>query len=34
VLVEGRDPAAVRGDVVDFRSAYQTVGYCFQPART
>lgn len=29
VLVEARDPAAVRRDVVDFRSAYQTVGYCF-----
>jgi glycine hydroxymethyltransferase len=29
VLVDARDPAAVRRDVVDFRSAYQTVGYCF-----
>ena len=29
VLVEGRDSAAVRPDVVDFRSAYQTVGFCF-----
>jgi len=29
VLIEARDPAAVRRDVVDFRSAYQTVGYCF-----
>lgn len=29
VLVEARDPAAVRREVVDFRSAYQTVGYCF-----
>lgn len=29
VLIEARDPAAVQRDVVDFRSAYQTVGYCF-----
>ena len=29
VLIEARDPAVVRRDVVDFRSAYQTVGYCF-----
>jgi glycine hydroxymethyltransferase len=29
VLVEGRDPGAVRREVVEFRSAFQTVGYCF-----
>ena len=29
VLVEGREPAAVRRDVVDFRSAYQTLHYRF-----
>jgi glycine hydroxymethyltransferase len=29
VLVERVDPAAVRRDVVDFRTAYRSVGYCF-----
>ena len=29
VLVEGRSPEAVRREVVDLRSRFQTVGYCF-----
>src|SRR3989440_3684103 len=32
VLVERRDPTAVRRDVVDFRAGFQTVGYCFDYA--
>ena len=30
VLVERRDPEAVRRDVVGFRAGFQTVGYCFE----
>jgi hypothetical protein len=31
ILVEGRDPAQIKPQAIEMRSAFQTVGYCFTP---